>query len=140
MDWISSATSVSSCSRLGGLVADFRVAIVSLAASIGPPGSASEIARPATKGPRTILVHSSSVKVSFVVMWCLPLGWGTHEVSARRKCPRPTASPPESTSNGSEAELDHRGQHREARDGADDDAAGPQPAFPHGSLLDQRVT
>src|SRR6185436_19057919 len=32
----------------------------------------------------------------------------------------------------SKAELDHRGQHREARDGADDDAAGPQPAFPHG--------
>src|SRR5688572_25714388 len=29
--------------------------------------------------------------------------------------------------NDSEAELDHRGQHGEACDGTDDDAAGPQP-------------
>ena len=77
MDWISSATSASSCSRLGGLVADLSVAIVSLAASIGPPGSASEIAMPAMNGARTIRVHSSSVKSSFVVhVMCLPLGRG----------------------------------------------------------------
>ena len=53
MAWTSSATSASSCSRLGGLVALFIVAIDSLVASIGPPGSASEIARPATIGART---------------------------------------------------------------------------------------
>src|SRR3954447_12095198 len=47
------------------------VAIVSLAASIGPPGSANEIARPATNGARTTRVHSSSGKSLFVVTGAL---------------------------------------------------------------------
>ena len=72
----SSATSASSCSRLGGLVADFIVAIVSLAASIGPPGSASEIASPATNGARTIRVQSASEKSLLVVTVGLPLDGG----------------------------------------------------------------
>src|SRR5690349_3970510 len=67
MPWTSRATSARSCSRLGGLVADRIVAIVSFAASIGPPGSASEIARPATNGARTIRAQSSSEKSLFVV-------------------------------------------------------------------------
>jgi hypothetical protein len=49
-------------SRLEGFVADFTVAIDSFAASIGPLGSAREMARPATKGARTIRLHSSSEK------------------------------------------------------------------------------
>src|SRR5215211_2090505 len=48
--WTSKAISVSSCSRVGGLVADFKDAADSLASSIGPPGSAREIAIPATNG------------------------------------------------------------------------------------------
>src|ERR1700761_8716204 len=64
---MSRATSVSSCSRLGGFVALRSVAMVSFVASIGPPGSASEIAMPATNGARTIRAHSSSVKSLFVV-------------------------------------------------------------------------
>ena len=43
------------------------VAIVSLVASMGPPGSASEIAMPATIGARSTRVHSSSVKSVLVV-------------------------------------------------------------------------
>jgi hypothetical protein len=46
----------------------FSVAAVSLTASIGPPGSASEIAMPATNGARLRRVHSSSVKSAFVVI------------------------------------------------------------------------
>ena len=42
-------------------------AIDSLAASMGPPGSATEIASPATMGARTMRDHSSSVKALFVV-------------------------------------------------------------------------
>ena len=49
-------------------MADRNDAIVSLATSIGPPGSASEIATPATSGARRILVHSSSVKFCFEVI------------------------------------------------------------------------
>jgi hypothetical protein len=46
-----------------------RIAAVdSFSASIGPPGSASEIALPATSGDRPSRVHSSSVKSSRVVM------------------------------------------------------------------------
>ena len=67
ISWMSSATSESSCSRDGGFVAFFSVAIDSLAVSIGPPGSASEMARPATSGARRTRVHSSSVKSVFVV-------------------------------------------------------------------------
>src|SRR5215211_7632335 len=60
--------SASSCSRVGGLVADFKDAADSLASSIGPPGSAREIAIPATNGARRTRIHSSSVKSLFVVM------------------------------------------------------------------------
>ena len=42
-------------------------AMDSLALSIGPPGSASEIASPATNGARTTRVHSSSGKSCLVV-------------------------------------------------------------------------
>src|SRR5215213_11711593 len=66
--WTSNAISASSCSRVGGLVADFKDAEDSLASSIGPPGSAREIAIPATNGARRIRIHSSSVKSLFVVM------------------------------------------------------------------------
>ena len=48
----------------------FIVAIDSLAASMGPPGSASEIASPATIGARTTRDHSSSVNALFVVTAC----------------------------------------------------------------------
>ena len=41
--------------------------MVSFVASMGPPGSASEIAMPATNGARTTRDHSSSVKSLFVV-------------------------------------------------------------------------
>src|SRR5688500_3087540 len=68
MLWMSRATSVSSCSRLGGVWALFNAAMVSFVASMGPPGSASEIAIPATKGARTTRDHSSSVKSLFVVI------------------------------------------------------------------------
>ena len=44
------------------------VAAVSFTASIGPPGSASEIAMPAMNGARLSCVHSSSVKSVFDVM------------------------------------------------------------------------
>src|SRR4051794_13966816 len=67
---MSSAPSAPSCSRRDGLVADLIIAIASLAASIGPPGSASAIASPATNGARTIRVHSSSEKSFLVVMAC----------------------------------------------------------------------
>src|SRR4051812_8320659 len=63
----SRAISLRSCSRLGGLVADLTVAIVSRPISNGPPGSASEMAIPATNGARRILIHSSSGNASFVV-------------------------------------------------------------------------
>ena len=46
----------------------FSVAEVSLTSSIGPPGSASEIAIPATNGPRLSRVHSSSPKSALVVI------------------------------------------------------------------------
>ena len=46
----------------------FSVADVSLTASIGPPGSASEIAMPATNGARLIRAHSASVKSAFEVI------------------------------------------------------------------------
>ena len=64
---MSKAISASSCSRLGGFVADFSDALVSLASSIGPPGSAREIAIPATNGARRTRTHSSSVKSLLVV-------------------------------------------------------------------------
>ena len=51
-------------------MADLIVAIDSFAASMGPPGSASEIAIPATIGARTIRAHSSSVKSSLIVKAC----------------------------------------------------------------------
>ena len=68
--------SVTSCSRLEGFVADFTVAIDSFAASIGPLGSAREMARPATNGARTIRRHCSSEK-SFLVVTVGPFvgGW-----------------------------------------------------------------
>src|SRR4051812_29889676 len=44
------------------------VAAVSLTASIGPPGSAREIAIPATNGARLSRAHSSSVKSTLVVI------------------------------------------------------------------------
>src|SRR5215203_7389205 len=83
MPWISRATSVSSCSRLGGLVADLTVAIVSLAISIGPPGSASEIAIPATSGARRTRTHSSSLK-SLLVVTTLSSSVGSIIPPARR--------------------------------------------------------
>src|SRR5688572_14769036 len=46
----------------------WRVALVSLNASIGPPGSASEIAMPARNGARLTRVHSSSLKSVLEVM------------------------------------------------------------------------
>ena len=45
----------------GGTVAAFRVAIVSCAISIGPPGSAIDSESPATNGARTRRFHSSSM-------------------------------------------------------------------------------
>src|SRR5262245_16934070 len=72
MDWMSSATSATSCSRLGGLVADLIVARDSFVTSMGPPGSAREIAMPATKGARRTLAHSSSVKSLLAVTTLLP--------------------------------------------------------------------
>ncbi len=45
----------------------FIAAIVSLAASIGPPGSAKVIASPAIIGALTMRVHSSSSKSILVV-------------------------------------------------------------------------
>jgi CRP-like cAMP-binding protein len=68
-----------------------ELAIVSLAASMGPPGSAREIASPATKGPRTILVHSSSVNVSSTDNQ--PAG-----EYLRRRMPSVTVSTPDSSS------------------------------------------
>jgi hypothetical protein len=65
---MSKAISASNCSRLGGFVADFNDADVSLVSSMGPPGSAMEIAIPATNGARRTRTHSSSVKSLFVVM------------------------------------------------------------------------
>jgi hypothetical protein len=58
---ISWETATSSSSRVGGVVAALRVAIVSFAISIGPPGSAIEMASPATNGARRSRIHSSSV-------------------------------------------------------------------------------
>ena len=46
----------------------FNAAEVSLTASIGPPGSAIEIDRPATNGARLSRAHSSSVKSAFDAM------------------------------------------------------------------------
>ena len=67
-------------------MACFRVAIVSLVASIGPPGSASEIAIPATNGARTIRRHSSSVKSLFVVTTSFPpASRGHHEHRSQSK-------------------------------------------------------
>ena len=51
-------------------MAVLAVAIVSLVASMGPPGSANEIAIPATIGARTTRAHSSSVKSSLVLNVC----------------------------------------------------------------------
>src|SRR4029453_15987584 len=64
----SRATAASSSSWLGGRVADRNDAIVPLAPSMRPPGSAGEIATPATRGARRIRVHSSSVKSCLDVM------------------------------------------------------------------------
>ncbi len=50
-----------SSSSLGGVARDLIAAIDSLVSSIGPPGSASEIANPATSGERLSASHSSSV-------------------------------------------------------------------------------
>jgi hypothetical protein len=44
------------------------VAAVSLTASIGPPGSAREMASPATNGARLSRAHSSSVKSALDVI------------------------------------------------------------------------
>ena len=52
---------------LGGFVAALIDAIDSLAASIGPPGSASVMAIPATNGALTTRTQSSSGKSAFVV-------------------------------------------------------------------------
>src|ERR671918_897595 len=64
---MSRASSATNCSRLAGFVAALSVAIVSFAVSMGPPGSAREIARPATNGARTIRSQSSSEKSLLVV-------------------------------------------------------------------------
>ena len=48
-------------------MAVLSAAIDSFTASIGPPGSASEIAIPATIGERSRRAHSSSVKSALVV-------------------------------------------------------------------------
>jgi hypothetical protein len=60
------------------------VAIDSLAISIGPPGSANEIAIPATNGARRTRTHSSSVKSLFVVMTHPPSpNVARHAIAAR---------------------------------------------------------
>jgi hypothetical protein len=65
-------------------------ALVSLTASIGPPGSASEIAMPATSGARPRRAHSSSVKSVFVDMDAtLP-----HSFSAEKAAPKPAVAAP----------------------------------------------
>src|SRR6266540_1946184 len=89
----SNATDVSSSSWLGGSVADRRDAIVSLVSSIGPPGSAIEIAKPATNGARRIRIHSSSVK-SFLDVMATSLG-------ARYQPRRGSALPCQPTSRAS---------------------------------------
>jgi len=58
---ISCEMATSSSSWLGGVDVALRVAIVSLASSIGPPGSAIEMASPATNGARRSRTHSCSV-------------------------------------------------------------------------------
>jgi hypothetical protein len=60
--WTSRATDASSSSWLGGSAADRNDAVVPLASSIGPPGSAGEAATPATSGARRVRVRSSSLK------------------------------------------------------------------------------
>src|SRR6187455_2489376 len=70
----------------------FSEAIDSLSASIGPPGSASEIARPATSGARPSRVHSSSVKSALVVM-SGPYR-GTARARERRAAARAPSAPP----------------------------------------------
>src|SRR5215218_7958911 len=93
--WTSKAISASSCSRVGGLVADFKDAADSLASSIGPPGSAREIAIPATRGARRTRTHSSSVKSLFVVMTVAlhaeDIGWGRPQLGSTRVCRPPAA-------------------------------------------------
>ena len=61
-------TTSSSSSCVGGAPTPRRVAIVSLESSIGPPGSASEIAMPAIIGARRTRTHSSSVNAASAVM------------------------------------------------------------------------
>jgi hypothetical protein len=90
MDWISRAISVSSCSRLGGLVADLIVAIDSFVTSMGPPGSAREIAIPATNGARRTLIHSSSVKSLLAVTMRAPLAESTPPIYPRMREPMPS--------------------------------------------------
>jgi hypothetical protein len=68
MAWMSRATAASSSCWLGGTVAARSVAIPSLEISIGPPGSAIVIAKPATIGARRTRSHSSSVKDAFDVI------------------------------------------------------------------------
>src|SRR5918994_4638420 len=63
----SSPVSSSRC-PLAELVTTLTTAEVSFRTSIGPPGSASVIAMPATIGERTSVAHSSSVKSAFVVI------------------------------------------------------------------------
>jgi hypothetical protein len=68
-------------------VADLTVAIDSFAASIGPPGSAREMARPATNGARTIRLHSSTEK-SLLVVTAGPFvrrlaGWAARSLHTR---------------------------------------------------------
>ena len=65
------------------------VAIDSLAASMGPPGSANEIANPATMGARTMRDHSSSVKALFDVTALPSSSWSGQSASAG---PAPTPS------------------------------------------------
>ena len=116
MPWTSRATSASSCSRLGGLVAVFSVAIVSLVASIGPPGSASEIAIPATNGARTIRRHSSSVKSLFVVTTSFPpdsRGEREHRSQSRPCAGRAATTSPHRGESGRVAPGSHLRGHRQ---------------------------
>jgi hypothetical protein len=61
--WASAScdTATRSSSSVGGAPAARIAAMLSLVSSIGPPGSASETAKPATVGARRRAAHSSSV-------------------------------------------------------------------------------
>src|SRR3954454_7656660 len=84
---------------------DFRVADVSLTTSIGPPGSDSEIAMPATNGARLSRAHSSSVKSALPVIWHRVCHGG--ELS--RRSPWPRASSGRRTDRVGELFLGHAG-------------------------------